>query len=282
MSPSPTALLPQGIGATGLIEALANDYLSTFPEERSIAWVCNHSLNSQVALYRRYVDIALTYERDREELAANEGWSRTAGCICHDHFVLAGPRSDPAGVRDAKSLEEALERIATRKALFHSRTDGSATMVKERGLWSRCRLQPWTDDASSFWYKTSLLSPAEALKQAAAAGAYLLNDRSTLLRQTALNTISNITVFFEPRSSDDYLMNSCYAVYSPQARPEIVERISHFLNYLVSARGQGVIASFGVDSCGLPLFAPVKDGFAKTRLVGGEPLGGRWKHRSML
>lgn len=57
------------LGATGLIEALANDYLSTLPESRSISWVCNHSRNTQLALYNGYIDLALAYERGQEELA---------------------------------------------------------------------------------------------------------------------------------------------------------------------------------------------------------------------
>jgi tungstate transport system substrate-binding protein len=36
------------------------------------------------------------------------------------------------------------------------------------------------------------------------------------LRQTALETIKSTTVFFEPGAEDDVLMNSCFALYSPE------------------------------------------------------------------
>ncbi|KAH8900915.1 hypothetical protein GQ53DRAFT_740748 [Thozetella sp. PMI_491] len=271
-----------GAGATGLVEALATDYLSTLPEPRSIAWVCNHSLNTQVALHRGYIDLALTYERDREALAAPEGWSRTAGCVFHDHFCLAGPKSDPANLRGARSVADAFRRLAGQRVLFHSRVDGSATMEKERQLWLSCGLAPWRDEGAAQWYHTSLETPAGALKNADQAGAYLLTDRSTILRQTGLGTISNTTVFLEPTSPDDTLMNSCYALYSPLARGETKEAVEKFLEYLSSARGQGIIASFGAEVCGLPLFAPVAEGFARTKLAGGRPAGQKWTYKTSL
>lgn len=249
---------------------LAEDYLSTLPQQRSIEWICNHSRNTQLALLQGYIDVALTYERDQEALAASEGWSRTAGCVMHDHFCLAGPVEDPAGVRNASSLLDGLLRIAASEALFHSRQDLSATMWKERALWTACKLQPHADDAA--WYQTSELSPSEALKGADTAGAYLLTDRSTLLRQVSLGSILNTTVFLEPEAEDDVLMNSCYALCPPNASADT----QAFVDYLLGNRAQNLIENYGRDTAGLPLFAKAADGFAQTKLKGGKPSGGRW------
>lgn len=260
------------LGATGLIEALADDYLSAHPNAGSITWVCNHSRNTQLALLHGYVDIALTYERDQEIISTSEGWAVDAGCVFHDHFCLAGPLNDPAGIKSASNLSEALSKIFAGRPEFHSRADTSATMWKERSLWSECGLKPWESSANSSWYKTSLCTPAEALTQADKAGAYLLTDRSTILRQTGLGSISESTVFFEPMCFDDPLMNSCHALYSP-CTPTAVE---HFIEYLKSSRGQNIIGSFGVKDTGFSLFAPVASGFARTQLSEGVPLHGRW------
>lgn len=257
-------------GATGLLRVLAEDYLDTLPEKRSIEWICNHSRNTQLALLHDYIDVALTYERDQEALAASEGWSRTAGCVMHDHFCLAGPAEDPAGVLDTPSLLDGLVRIADAGALFHSRQDLSATMWKERSLWTACKLRPHVDVPA--WYQTSVLSPSEALTGADAAGAYLLTDRSTLLRQVSRGTISNTTVFFEPAAEDDVLMNSCYALCSPRASADT----QAFVDYLLGNRAQNLIDKYGRDDSGLALFAKAADGFARTRLTGGKPFGGRW------
>lgn len=225
--------------------------------------------------------MALTYERDQEDLAAAEGWSVTKGCAFHDHFCIAGPLGDAAGVGNATSLSDGLIKIANSKALFHSRADTSATMWKERTLWEACNMRPWegSGDGSSHdqWYQTSLLSPSEALRKADAAGAYLLTDRSTLLRQVSTGTISNTTVFFEPASESDMLMNSCYALCSPTPSRETLG----FLEYLFTDRAQGIVGSYGADECGLPLFAAAADGFARTALKEGRPENGHWTFESV-
>lgn len=266
-----------GAGATGLIKALAEDYITTLSEEVSIDWVCNHSRNTQLALLHSYIDIALTYERDQEDLAASEGWSKAVGCVFHDHFCLVGPSTDPANVRSASTLPKAFHSIAYSKSLFHSRADSSATMWKERSIWATAGLEPWIDEAAASWYKTRLESPAEALIAGDAAGAYLLTDRSTLLRQTSLQTIHNTTVFFEPMVADDSLMNSCYALIPSRIPKERVAVIDSFLNYLASDRGQDVVADFGSEELGgFSLFAPVKDRFARSYLGGGMSSNGKW------
>lgn len=150
-------------------------------------------------------------------------------------------------------------------------------MWKERSIWSKCGLKPWNEPNGAGWYRSSLLSPSEALIVADAAGAYLLTDRSTLLRQTALKTIHNTTVFFEPTKTDDVLINSCYALISTDVSAEHTPTAQQFLQYLFSERGQDVIADFGKKGLGgFPLFAPVRDGFASSFLRGGTPRDGKW------
>lgn len=264
------------VGATGLIKALSYDYLTKLAHPRSISWVCNHSRNTQLALLHDYVDIAFTYERHQEAISTSEHWAENAGCVFHDHFILVGPASDPAGIRQEPTLLDSFHKIATTGSLFHSRNDGSATMWKERALWSSIGLQPWKDSKSSNWYKSLNGGPPEALIRADTKGAYLLTDRSTLLRQTVLRTIVSSRVFFEPVTSDDLLMNSCHALYSRSASPTKKMAVSDFLDYLLSSRGQAIIASFGSDEVGKPFFAPVQDGLATSHLVGGRPWKGRW------
>ncbi|KAJ4350407.1 uncharacterized protein N0V89_009028 [Didymosphaeria variabile] len=271
-----------GAGALGLIRALADDYLDTLPSPFSITWTCNHSRNTQLALLHDHIDLALTYERDQEELAAKEGWSVTVGCVFHDHFVLAGPVADPAGIRHARNVKEGMQRIEEAQCLFHARADASATMWKERALWAAARMKPWEDEEAARWYKTSLLNPADALKSADKAGAYLITDRSTLLGQTGLRTISKTTVFFEPEEENDVLMNSCYASYKYGAAADRAKAVNEFLDYARSKRGQKVMSDFGTAEVGVPLFATLDEGFARTKLTDGLPRGGRWIGTSSL
>jgi tungstate transport system substrate-binding protein len=264
-----------GAGATGLLQMLSGDYRVMRGQLGSISWVCNHSRNTQLALLYNYIDMALTYERDQETIAEKEGWSKTLGCVFHDHFVLAGPMDDPAHLAAASSLEDALRRIAESQCVFHSRADLSATMWMERSLWKLASLKPWTDPAAT-WYKTSRLSPAEAVIVASVSGAYLVTDRSTLLRQTRLKTIRDITVFFEPTSPDSILMNSCYASISTAAARDPSHGLS-FFEYVCSPRGQRVVQEYGMlGDDGMSLFAGLDDGFARAPLRNGQPVDGLW------
>lgn len=79
-----------GAGPTGLLKALSEDFLSVSCPTGAVHWVCNHSRNTQVCLLDASVDVALTYERDMEELAALNGLSSPSTVVFHDHFVIAG------------------------------------------------------------------------------------------------------------------------------------------------------------------------------------------------
>lgn len=248
----------------------------------------NHSLNTQLALLYDYVDIALTYDRVSEKLSVDEGWSVNAGCVFHDHFVLAGPLNDPAKIFGSEmGLSSALATIAKNgyesesgiapKVLFLARNDGSATMIKERTLWSAIGNRPWEDKRRGNWYQMRRSSPAEAIIEADKAGAYLLTDRSTFLSQVLLGNINFTTILFEPRSGQDVLMNSCFALQSSDGTRSNREASNKFVEYLLSCRGQAAVATFGEKEVGFPLFAPVIDGFATSSLVGGRPRNRRWE-----
>lgn len=243
----------------------------------------NHSRNTQLALHAGSADVALTYERSQEALAQAEGWSVTRGCAFHDHFVLAGPVSDPLGLANSSSLEHALQAIIrggrSGKAVWHARVDGSATMWKERALWELIHVSPWTDEdtVEETWYQTSTDTPADALIAADKAGAYLLTDRSTLLRQTARRSISGTTVFFEPARADDILLNSCYALTAADAGDEEkAKEVEKFVQWLLGEGGQSVVENFGEDEAGLPFFARASEDFARSALRGGRPEDGKW------
>jgi tungstate transport system substrate-binding protein len=196
--------------------------------------------------------------------------------------VLAGPVADPAGIRCARDLKEGMRRLAEKKCLFHARADSSATMWKERALWGAVGMKPWEHDEATPWYQTSILNPADALKGADKVGAYLVTDRSTLLRQTGMHNVSGTMVFFEPEQANDVLMNSCYALYRKGATAGKAKIVNDFLMYVRSDRGQGVIGDFGRASVGVPLFATLEEGFARMKLEGGRPKGGRWMDISKL
>ena len=150
-------------------------------------------------------------------------------------------------------------------------------MAKERSLWNVLHVEPWMEEETINWYRMNYDPPAPALLAADSAGAYHLTDRSTLLRQTAMGKIKDTTVFFEPTSGDDVLLNSCWACCA--TRPpsdEVGGRVKHFLGWLMGEDGQRVVKGFGEAEVGVPFFATVADGYCRKGLVGGRAEGNRW------
>ena len=95
----------------------------------------------------------------------------------YNYFVLCGPQSDPAGVKDSADVLAAFAAIAQGEYPFVSRGDGSGTHTKELGI---------TEDAASFagytkWYNSANAGMGACLVMAEQLGAYILTDKATFL-----------------------------------------------------------------------------------------------------
>jgi ABC-type tungstate transport system permease subunit len=252
-----------GLGPTGALRQLCLAYLGQRPDLK-FDWVINHSRHTQVALQAGVVDVALTYEREEEQAAETEGWSRTVGTLCHDHFVIGGPREDPAGLiglhgsaRGANDVDAskakplsalAFDKIAKSHSTFHSRGDGSATMHRELAIWTSGGVTP----KEEAWYKVIANTPLAALQRAAADGAYLLIDRSTFLYAHHIGAVRDVEVFVEGGSE---LMNTtCILVRADERRGEVLD----FVEWLQGPAAQAIIERFGKNwDLGVPLVTPV-------------------------
>ncbi|KAL1896081.1 hypothetical protein Sste5346_004820 [Sporothrix stenoceras] len=249
-----------GLGPTGLLKALCSAYLSQLSQpgnsgasDLKFEWICNHSRHTQAALQAGVVDVALTYEREEEDRAEREGWSRRAGVLCHDHFVLAGPRNDPAGLRRLRatttlSPSAAFRVIADSRSPFHTRGDGSATMHREQSLWSAAGVSPHGGD----WYKRLPCTPLEALRTADAEGAYLLTDRATVLLAYHTGEVRDLDVFFE--GAEELLSPCSILLRSDETRNEVLG----FVKWLGGQDAQAIIEQYGRGwEAGIPLFTPI-------------------------
>jgi len=94
----------------------------------------------------------------------------------YDDAVIAGPKSDPAGIRGLHEAGKALAQIAAKGAPFVSRGDGSDTNQLELRLWKSAGVQP---DKSAAWYHEAKQDMTATLSVAAASNAYTLTDRAS-------------------------------------------------------------------------------------------------------
>lgn len=192
-------------------------------------------------------DVLLTHApRDEEQFMA-AGHGRARFSLMHNEFVVVGPAADPASVRGAGSAAEAFRRIAASGAPFVSRGDESGTYQRERQIWAEAEIEPEGD-----WYIQAGSGMAAALRMAGEKDAYTLSDRGTFL---SLRRSLDLHVQFE---GDPLLVNQ-YSVILVAPQPGSQERseaAAAFARFLRSPQAQDVIAEFGVERFGEPLFVP--------------------------
>lgn len=169
--------------------------------------------------------------------------------IMHNDFVIVGPAADPAGI-SGTGAAEALQKIAAAQATFVSRGDKSGTHARELAIWKEANITP-----EGAWYLETGQGMGATLTIVSQKGAYTLTDRSTFL---AMRDNLALDVLVE---GDVELLNFYHVIsVNPAACPAVnTVGATAFSDYLVSTRGQDLIASFGIEEFGQPLFVPDAD-----------------------
>lgn len=193
-------------------------------------------------------DVVLVHARAQEDEFVAQGYGIDRRDVMYNDFVIVGPESDPAGIKGLKSAAVAFARIAQSKAPFISRGDDSGTHSKEKAIWARAGLSP----SSGGWYLSVGQGMGQTLTLAGEKGAYTLSDRGTYL---AYRGKLNLRVLVE---GDEILFNP-YGVMAvnPSRHPRVKYDLAlRFLDYIISPEAQKIIAEFGKEKYGQPLFFP--------------------------
>jgi tungstate transport system substrate-binding protein len=192
-------------------------------------------------------DVLIVHDPSREKKLVEEGAFVNRRLLMHNHFLVVGPASDPAGLRGATQVTAAFQQIATKQIGFVSRGDDSGTHSEERSLWTLVDIRP-----AGSWYIESGEGMGATLLIASQKNAYTLTDRGTHL---AFRGRTGLVPYVE---GDGVLLN-VYSVMevNPARFPKVNAAGARALSeFLVSPAAQAVIESFGVDKYGEPLFVP--------------------------
>ena len=194
------------------------------------------------------VDAAISHapETERRQLAEHPEWSYKK--IAQNWFVIAGPESDPATVRNSSDVLDAFRRIADSGQPFVSRGDESGTHERERSFWDAVGRRP-----AESRLIVSGSGMGQALRHANEARAYILTDAPTLRQMSS--TLELRTLF----EKDVRLLNT-YAVIFQRTNA----RAATFEAWLTSQAGRRTIDSFTIE--GEPAFLSWPAGCA-----GGQP-----------
>jgi len=194
-------------------------------------------------------DVLFVHAPAAEKTFMENGFGADRFLVMHNDFILVGPAADPAGAR-GKSVVEALQAIAAHPALFVSRGDDSGTHKTELALWKQAGLDPAAFSAD--FYLSSGQGMGATLTIASEKGAYTLTDRGTYL--SVRNNLS-LEILVEGDSS---LLNVYHVITVNPAKWPKVNYAGGlaFAQFLVREDVQEMIARFGVEQYGQPLFFP--------------------------
>lgn len=233
---------------TGLLDYLAPILLKDTGIE--IQWV---SVGTGKALeYGRNgdVDVVLTHDPEAEKKFVSEGFGVDPKQVMYNDFVILGPASDPAGVKD-KPVAEAFATIASKSLPFASRADKSGTHMAELRIWKTAGV-PKPDKEK--WYIQTGQGMLDTINIAGERKGYVLADRGTFIKYEA-NHKGNppVVILVE---GDDSLKNQ-YSVIpvNPQKHATVKHDLAQkYAEWLTSPKVQEDIANFKLE--GKRLFFP--------------------------
>lgn len=193
-------------------------------------------------------DVLLVHSPAAEKKFMAEGNGVSRKIVMHNDFIIVGPPSDPAGIRGMKSAAEAFKQIAAKGAIFLSRGDNSGTHAKELTIWKAAGINP---EGQKFYQQTGL-GMGQTLNVAAEKKTYTLADRGTYL---SLKKNLGMDILVE---ADKVLLNVYHVIdVNPVKWPKVnAKGAKAFADFMVSREAQAIIAKFGVDKYGSPLFFP--------------------------
>ncbi|WP_422485580.1 substrate-binding domain-containing protein [Gudongella sp. DL1XJH-153] len=195
-------------------------------------------------------DVILAHAKAQEEELVTNGDTLERFDVMYNDFIIVGPPSDPAGLKENASADvnAGYVLIAESQAPFVSRGDNSGTNIKELSLWETSGVGTPSGD----WYIEAGQGMGDVILMANEMEAYTMTDRATYL---SMQENVDLEILLE---GDEILFNQ-YGVMA--VNPEKGDHINNpaaqrFVDWILAPETQELIAEFGVEEYGEPLFFP--------------------------
>ncbi|MCH7998730.1 MAG: substrate-binding domain-containing protein [Chloroflexi bacterium] len=235
---------------TGLLDELVDEFKRQRPDQAATVKPVAAGSGQLIELaLRGEVDILIIHLPGAEAKLIADGDGIDRRELMHNFFALVGPPDDPARAQSTLTMAEALKRIAATEKTFISRGDNSGTHLREMALWRQAGIDP----VGESWYQESGAGQGQSLLVASDKGAYTLVDSGTFV------------VFQERLELELYVSDEEPNQYSiirvnPDKHGVNEAAALAFAEFLTSPAGQRIIAGFGLEKYGEPLFVPAGPG----------------------
>ena len=196
---------------------------------------------------RGEADVLLVHAPDSEKPLVESGVCINRQLVMHNDFIIVGPASAPAKIGGLRSAADAFRKIAEIKSLFVSRGDDSGTHKMELGIWKSLAITP-----ADVWYQQTGSGMGQTLNVASYKQGYTLTDRATYL---ALKKNLDLSILVQ---GDRILLNIYHVMQVNPAKFPMVNGPggAAFVNFMIAKATQEIIAKFGLEEFGQPLFFP--------------------------
>jgi tungstate transport system substrate-binding protein len=255
---------------TGFLDALKTKFEQKYPS-MNVSFISQGTgLAIQTAM-RGDADMLLVHAPSSEYPFLKGGYGVNRKIVAYNFFVIVGPSKDPARIM-GKSSSDALKAImyAGRNgtAIWVSRGDNSGTYTKEVSLWKAIGLDVKQLRTES-WYLEAGSGMTATLKLADEKGGYTLSDTASYLTNFTNHNIAIVILV----GANQSLLNVYSAIVDDPRNANMTktnfEGSMQLIRYLVSDEGQQLIADYGTDKFGKPLFGP----YLKLLQTNSDPLG---------
>ena len=233
---------------TGLLDYIAPIFMEKTGIE--LRWVAVGT-GKALALGRNCdVDILLVHAPQAEIQFIQNGYGTLRRKIMYNDFILIGPGSDPAGIKE-KTVLEALSIIGLKKVFFVSRGDDSGTNKKEIFLWKDTGIAIPDKER---WYIQTGQGMINTINIAAEMDAYTIADRGTFIKyESGFKVTPPLVILAE----GDRVLHNQYSVV--KLNPDRCVDAKHdlvdiFIDWISSAEAQLLISNFRL--LGKQLFIP--------------------------
>jgi tungstate transport system substrate-binding protein len=192
--------------------------------------------------------ITMGHSRKHTAEFVKEGHAARRIDLMHNYTIIIGPANDPAKISGLTDLKEAHKRISDTKSEYLSRGDGGGMHMLELKLWKDIGFDPSDKD----WYEVSKAFMLQSMLNSDKNGQYHMLDSSTWAIHKSKCKNSILLVKGPPNEYEMCLVN---AEKHPNLRynQDLAEK---FYDFAISARGQKMIADFGVEKYGESLYYP--------------------------
>jgi len=187
-------------------------------------------------------DVLLVHARSEEDRFVAEGYAPRRHDIMYNDFVIVGPEDGP--IQHNNDIFATFTYILEQNVPFISRGDNSGTHMRELQIWEALELSPEDNSA----YIEVGQGMGATLGMAVETQAFTLSDRATWL---SFPDKDNFVIVCE--GHEDLLNPYGIMVVSSSLQPDAAQA---FVDWMLSPLAQDLIASFGVEEFGQPLFFP--------------------------